>query len=181
MRSVIKFRSLFLALLVFTTSGYAQAEQTMEQTEKWLNDYARNEIRFVGADFGERNRHIDYAFSECKLTGRAQYHYCDPDGDNNNIYSFAYPFTMSKCEVEYSFQLDNYKTDSFHVDFSKVRPHEVQAEGNNVIKVKDETAWSKGKQWARTPIVVKPDTINRGVRALKHYAKLCSSELDSTF
>ncbi len=42
----------------FTASGYGQAEQTMEQTEKWLNNYARNEIRFIGADFGERNRHI---------------------------------------------------------------------------------------------------------------------------
>ena len=62
-----------------------------------------------------------------------------------------------------------------------MRPHEVQAEGNNVIKVKDETAWSLGKQWARAPIVVKPHTINRGVKALKHYAKLCNSELDSTF
>ena len=30
----------------------------MEQTEKWLNNYARNEIRFIEADFGERNRHI---------------------------------------------------------------------------------------------------------------------------
>ena len=58
MRPVIKFRSLFLALLVFTASGYGRAKQTMEQTEKWLNDYARNEIRFVGADFGERNGHI---------------------------------------------------------------------------------------------------------------------------
>ncbi len=58
MRPVIKFRSLFLALLVFTASGYGQAEQTMEQTEKWLNDYARNEIRFIGADYGERNKHI---------------------------------------------------------------------------------------------------------------------------
>ena len=33
MMPVIKFRSLFLALLVFTASGYGQAEQTMEQTK----------------------------------------------------------------------------------------------------------------------------------------------------
>ena len=172
MKPVIKFRSLFLALLVFTASGYGQAEQTMEQTEKWLNDYARNEIRFVGADFGERNRHIDYAFSECKLTGEVQYHSCY-DGDD---FSSLLTYKRSSCSFSHK-----HKTGSFSVDFSKVRPHEVQAEGNNVIKVKDETAWSLGKWWARTPIVVKPDTINRGVKALKHYAKLCNSELDSTF
>ena len=163
MLPTIKFRSLFLALLVFTASGYGQAEQTMEQTEKWLNNYARNEIRFVGADFGERNNHIDYAFSECKLTGEGQFDGC--------IGGFKKP--SSECSFWW--------TSSFDLDFSKVRPHEVQAEGNNVIKVKDETAWSRGKLWARAPIVVKPDTINRGVRALKHYAKLCNSELDSTF
>ena len=176
MKPVIKFRSLFLALLVFTASGYGQAEQTMEQTEKWLNDYARNEIRFIGADFGERNRHIDYAFSECQLAGKVQYHFCD-HGSSRYSYSFTYTYKKSNCE----YPPDNYKANPFSVDFSKVRPHEIQAEGNNVIKVKDETAWSLGKYWARAPIVVKPDTIKRGVKALRHYAKLCNSELDSTF
>ena len=170
MKPVIKFRSLFLALFVFTASGYGQAEQTMEQTEKWLNDYARNEIRFVGADLGESNSHIDYAFSECKLTGEVQHYDCGTSSITQT------PFTKSDCTTIYAG-----KTSGFDLDFSKVRPHEVQAEGNNVIKVRDETAWSLGKQWARAPIFVKPDTIKRGVKALKHYAKLCNSELDSTF
>ena len=169
MKPVIKFLSLSIALLVlFATSGYGQAEQTMEQTEKWLNDYARNEIRFVGLDWGTATP-IDYAFLKCVLTGHAHVYHCPPDDYD--------AFTRSSCG---SSGRSDYIHD-FDLDFSKVRPHDIQAEGNNVIKVKDETAWSQGKLWARAPIVVKPDTINRGVKALKHYAKLCNSELDSTF
>ena len=168
MKPVIKFRSLFLALLVFTASGYGQAEQTMEQTEKWLNDYARNEIRFIGVDWGN-NAPIDYAFSECILTGEAHVYHCPPNDDD--------AFTKSSCGSTG----DSDYIHTFNLDFSKVRPHEIQAEGNNVIKVKDETAWDRGKLWAKAPIVVKPYTIDRGVKALKHYAKLCNSELDSTF
>ena len=187
MMSVIKFRSLFLALLVFTASGYGQAEQTMEQTEKWLNDYGRNEIRFIGADFGDKNGHSDYVFSECKLTGEGQFHSCavtdlmyaaacrKKTGEEQYYSCLGGSFTKPSCN-----NLTEH-TRSFDLDFSKVRPHEIQAEGNNVIKVRDETAWSPGKRWARAPIVVKPDTITRGAKALKHYAKLCNSELDSTF
>ena len=177
MLPTIKFRSLSIALLVlFATSGYAQAEQTMEQTEKWLNNYARNEIRFIGADFGDRSPHVDFAFSECKLTGKGQYHHCS----NPHGHSYTYRYNESNCSSRVDYQVS-----SFALDFSKVRPHEIQAEGNNVIKVKDETAWetdySEGKLWAKIPIVAKPHTINRGVKALKHYAKMCNSELDDTF